>query len=324
MAGHVGNHTATTNSSRLNERIEWEKNFNKEQEAKRIAPIKKLEAELARNAGKIEAENLRFELQQLRYRLTHEPSQDFQAPTYDGRFNSATEVEQAIKSAAASFAAKHPEDVTLVTQFLRQQPVDVLIDASREDVWELALKYIKAKEQEVTSKYTPAPTVAEPEVLTPYQERFAELDRKLEDLKPGTREHNAVTKEKYLWELKQETIGGGDEGFSLCMKEICDDSVTSEYPDGLIIPSDVLIKFRTYLSGESGRRYKAGLARKDSYRSTLRRAWSNFTDTSFWASLEERAEWDRIRRNDSCSADSMKRALGCFDGSQKTPVRAIR
>jgi hypothetical protein len=202
--------------------------------------------------------------------------------------------------------------------------VDVLIDASREDVWELALKYIKAKEQEVTSKYTPAPTVAEPEVLTPYQERFAELDRKLEDLKPGTREHDAVTKEKYLWELKQETIGGGDEGFSLCMKEICDDSVTSEYPDGLIIPSDVLIKFRTYLSGESGRRYKAGLARKDSYRSTLRRAWSNFTDTSFWASLEERAEWDRIRRNDSCSADSMKRALGCFDGSQKTPVRAIR
>ena len=45
------------------------------------------------------------------------------------------------------------------------------------------------------------------------QAGLAELDKKLEGLKPGTREHDAVSKEKYLWELKQETIGEGDEGY---------------------------------------------------------------------------------------------------------------
>jgi hypothetical protein len=162
---------------------------------------------------------------------------------------------------------------------------------------------------------TPVAAVVEPIILTPYQERLAELDKKLEGLKPGTREHDAVSKEKYLWELKQETIGEGDEGYREVMQDICTES-------GLTIPSTVFFGFKSWLAGPAGRAYREGLKRKDTYASELRIAFSAYTANTSFLTSEEIQEIERRRNNDAVSSDAMLRVYG-RDKSEKHPVRQI-
>ncbi len=116
--------------------------------------------EAALSAGKLAAAELTSELQNERYRLTHESSPDFVAPQYDGRFKSAKEITDAITASWEHFKSRTDDtDCSLVYAFLQQNFNTA--DTTRPETFELAYQFCLSKLRAVEARYA-AP---EPEVI---------------------------------------------------------------------------------------------------------------------------------------------------------------
>lgn len=251
----------------------------------------------AKTAGKLVAAELTSELQNETYRLTHEPSPDFVAPQYDGRFKSAEEITDAITASWKHFQARTDDkDCSLVYQFLQQNFNTA--DTTRPETFELAYKFILAKLRAIEAKYA-AP---EPEVIASEpQDQFNDaIIRSLEEELTQCPTGDSRRRESIEHRLQKERVTRElvcDDFYRPILQGISDDS-------GLKVTGDTALKFRGWIAQPQQRH------RYDSTELDVRLAWAEFCDCTEHLNSDELRERDRRRAVNQMTSLDVEKEVG--------------
>lgn len=283
-------------------------------EAKRLAPIRALEAELNHTHQEIAKESARFEQQQLRYRLGHEPS-EFTGTPYDGRFKEdRTAMENAVKDAGTAcmqrYGLKDSEpNFKLLVDFVtvNAAKIDVSLAESWFASWRFVCKAFEDLEKSLTPELAPEP---EPAVeLSKVEQRRRELTAKRDEKRPGSEAYNKADHDLMVFETQEEVI------FKDAIHDILEEIVEQS---GLAIPQDCNLKFRNWLGAPMQRRF-------DSSRESVRLAFSEFTQSGdTFLTPEEFREIDRRKRVGALTSDQVKEITGAtntYGGGSQPGIR---
>src|SRR5208282_659268 len=310
MSGHVGPGGVSVNSERAasakREILEIERLDREKVEKPIREAIEREGSKLARAAGAVQQESLRYELQCEKYRLTHESSPDWSctAKKYDGRFHSAAEVTNGIQKAYEHFKSRTDDgDCQLTKDFLMNNFNDC--DTSDPSVWESAYQYVISRLSEISHRYdAPPEPVAEPEP----EGEFAAHDNLLKSLydelaavpPSDSRRRSAIEAKILREEVRRETVGNSE--FRNVMLEIASDS-------GLIVQTSVAEKFLVWLQSPAAREFRPLM--KSDYRSGIRQAFSVFTGMDDrYLTAEEKQRAANRRDWAAASSEDVKKAVG--------------
>jgi hypothetical protein len=293
-------HAISTVKSDRTRLLEQERLANDAARAERLnAPIKaqieKATREASLSAGKLLAEELRHDLQTVRYDLTHGPSPEFVAQDYDGRWKNAQEVTDGITAAYNAFKARTAdEDVKLTYEFLSHNWQKA--DTSRLEVWEAAYQFCLRKLKAVEDKYAaPAPEPVPVVPISKMDQTIRDLERHIAECPPGERLEE-LERKLHRYQVRCELLGQNDV-YTQTMQELVDYT-------GKSLSEENSLKLKSFLASPLNRK------RFTNDRTGIRLAAAEFFgDDSF---LDEN-EWALVERNrniEGYTSEQVKQLIG--------------
>jgi len=259
------------------------------------AEIEKATREASLSAGRLIAEELRFELQTIRYDLTHGPSPEFVAQDYDGRWKNAQEVTDGITAAYNAFKARTAdEDVKLTYDFLSHNWQKA--DTSRLEVWEAAYQFCLRKLKAVEDKYAAPAQPAAPKVeLSKADQITRDLERQIAECPPGE-SLEKLERKLHKHQVRCELLGQNDV-YTQTMQELCDST-------GKVLSEENSLKLKAFLASPMNRK------RFTYDRTGLRLAAAEFFGDDSFLDESERALVQRNRNIESYTAENIKQLVG--------------
>jgi len=308
MGGFIGNRISSSMSGERTARLRNERLEFANQERERIeGPIKKAITANAKLEQEVRELEFDVSLKDLKYRLTHELSPEFQAELYDGRFQSSGEVSTAIKSTFDSWKATVQDSDAEMTRLFLSANDATMFDVTKVSTWEAGLQYIAKRCNDLKTQFFPPPEQTPAPAELPARDKYlndvlADLNRQLAECPVNnTRLRDELTRKIYHAEYRQELFG--DEGWVETMQEIAEDANKT-------IPESTSVAYKKWLFGSpQAAEFRKHLS-KTEYRNTIRQSFAVFcNDDSFFDAQDK--EIAQVNKSwAAASSEDLKRAFG--------------